>query len=568
MINERRFKINRRFILYQKSRLNLALTCDLLSFNHAMNRILGYLILFITIATHAYGKTPTDSLLRELNKAMEKSAVYDSIKLKGIDSIKRRLPAVANNLTARFHIYLQLYNAYKVFNFDSAFVYARQLEQLAEQLHDPVLMIESKVKIGYVLLSSGMFTETAAFVNTIDATGAPDSIRIEFYLMKSRLYFDLADYNQDKYYTPTYIKQASTYIDSALQLIPVNSFEYRYNKGLQLFKMGDIPGALAIYPNLDAPGISDRKLAVSACTLGAIYEAMHNTDTAIALMTRSAIADIRSSTKETMASYSLATLLFERGDIKNASHCIERAIGEAVFYGARQRKVMVSSILPIIEHERINTAEERTKSLLIYAAIVTLLLVALVVLATTVFRQVQKLKTAQRIITAAHLKQQEINNQLLEANKIKEEYVGYCFNINATYIGKIEKLKQSLEQKLADNKPNELKFLVNNINIRQEREELFTNFDRVFLKIFPHFVGEFNTFFDKDNQVVLKENELLNTDIRIFALIRIGINDNEKIARILEYSVNTIYAYKTKIKKRSLIPSEEFENHVMSIKAL
>jgi hypothetical protein len=157
---------------------------------------------------------------------------------------------------------------------------------------------------------------------------------------------------------------------------------------------------------------------------------------------------------------------------------------------------------------------------------------------------------------------------LLEANKIKEEYVGYCFNINATYIGKIEKLKQSLEQKLADNKPNELKFLVNNINIRQEREELFTNFDRVFLKIFPHFVGEFNTFFDKDNQVVLKENELLNTDIRIFALIRIGINDNEKIARILEYSVNTIYAYKTKIKKRSLIPSEEFENHIMSIKAL
>lgn len=347
-----------------------------------------------------------------------------------------------------------------------------------------------------------------------------------------------------------------------------SSFEYKYNKGLQLFKLGDIPGALAIFPNLDQPGLSGRQLAISACTLGSIYDAAGNKDTAICLMIRSAIADILTSTKETMAAYSLATLLFEKGDVKNASHCIERAISEAVFYGARQRKVMVSSILPIIEHERINTAEERTRSLLIYAAIVTLLLVALVILAITVFRQVQKLKTAQRIITAANLKQQEINSQLLEANKIKEEYVGYCFNINATYIGKIEKLKQNLEQKLTDNKPAELRFLVNNINIRQERDELFTNFDRVFLKIFPHFVAEFNALFDKENQVVLKENELLNTDIRIFALIRIGISDNEKIARILEYSVNTIYAYKTRIKKRARIPSEEFEAHIMNIRAL
>ncbi|TWF44811.1 hypothetical protein FHW36_101733 [Chitinophaga polysaccharea] len=532
-----------------------------------MNRILGYLVLCLLCTIHTYGVAPTDSLLRELNKAMEQSATYDAVKLRNIDSIKRGWPA-ASDPASQYLICLQLYNAYKVFNFDSAFAYAQRLQQLATQLHDPVRTTEAKIKLGYVLLSSGMFTETAAFVNGIDATGAPDSIRIEFYLMKSRLYFDLADYNQDKYYTPSYIKQASTYIDSALQLITPGSFEYRYNKGLQLFKMGNIPGALAIYPNLDQPGLGDRQLAISACTLGAIYEASHHTDTAIVLMMRSAIADIRSSTKETMASYSLATLLFEKGDVENASHCIERAIGEAVFYGARQRKVMVSSILPIIEHERIITAEEKTKSLLIYATIVTLLLVAVVILAITVFRQVQKLKSAQRIITAAHLKQTEINNQLLEANKIKEEYVGYCFNINATYIGKIEKLKQTLEQKIADNKPAELKFLVNNINIRQEREELFTNFDRVFLKIFPHFVEEFNKLFDKENQVILKENELLNTDIRIFALIRIGITDNEKIARILEYSVNTIYAYKTKIKKRSLVPSEDFENQIMSIKAL
>ncbi|GEP92950.1 hypothetical protein SAMN05660909_04911 [Chitinophaga terrae (ex Kim and Jung 2007)] len=534
-----------------------------------MNRILSCLAILLFVPFAVKAKSPADSLLKELNKAMEQSTLYDSFKIKSIDSLRNRLQMTSHDPVSLYQSYLQLYNAYKVFNFDSAFVYARHLEELSEHLHDPNRIVEAKVKMGYILLSSGMFTETAAFVNTINANGIPDSIKIEYYLMKSRLYFDLADYNQDKYYTPDYIRTASTYIDSALALMQPNSFEYRYNKGLQQFKLGNVAGALAVYPNLNQPGLTERQIAVSACTLGAIYVATGQMDTAIALMMRSAIADIRTSTKETMASYSLATLLFEKGDIKNASHCIERAIGEAVFYGARQRKVMVSSILPIIEHERITTAEERTRSLVIYAAIATLLVIALVVLAITVFRQVQKLKTAQRIITEAHLKQQEINNQLLEANKIKEEYVGYCFNINATYIAKLEKLKHTLEQKLADSKStSEVRYIINNINIRQEREELFMHFDRVFLKIFPHFVSAFNELFDKENQVVLKENELLNTDLRIFALIRIGVNDNEKIASILEYSVNTIYAYKTKIKKRSLVPSDEFEQRIMEIKAL
>ncbi|WP_349315756.1 DUF6377 domain-containing protein [Chitinophaga sp. MM2321] len=533
-----------------------------------MNRIIGCLILLLTLHFTVYGNTPQQALLKELNSNIERSGAYDALKVKGIDSIKHTLAGAGSDLTLRFNINQQLYEAYKVFNFDSAFIYARHLEQIATEMNDPVRIMCAKVKLGFILLSSGMFTETAAFLDNINVTGMPDSIRVQFYLMKSRFYYDLAAYNQDKYYTPEYTHQGGIYMDSALHLLPEASFEYKYNKGLQYFMKGNLPAAIACYPDLNQPGLNYRQLAVAACTLGNIYLQSNQPDTAITLLIRSAIADVKSSTKETMAMYMLATLLFGKGDVKDASHYIEKAIAEAVFYGARQRKVQVSSILPIIEQERIYTAEEKTRSLLIYAAIVTLLLIALVVLAITVFRQVQKLKTAQHIITAAHLKQQEINNQLLEANKIKEEYVGYCFNINATYIGKIEKIKQTLEQKLTENKPNEVKFLVNNINIRQEREDLFTNFDRVFLKIFPHFVEEFNALFDKNNQVALKENELLNTDIRIFALIRIGISDNEKIARILEYSVNTIYAYKTKIKKRSLVPSEEFENHVMGIKAL
>jgi hypothetical protein len=185
-----------------------------------------------------------------------------------------------------------------------------------------------------------------------------------------------------------------------------------------------------------------------------------------------------------------------------------------------------------------------------------------------VLRQIKKLEAAKKIITEAHHKEQDINHRLLEANKIKEEYIGYFFNVNSEFFDKIERFKKSLEQKVSDRKLDDIKSLVNSINLRVEKEYLLQNFDRVFLKLFPNFVAEFNGLFTEENQVELKEGELLNTDLRIFALIRMGIHDSEKIARVLQYSVNTINTYKTKIKNRSLISNEEFEKKIMEIKAL
>ncbi len=534
-----------------------------------MRRIFGCLFfLLISLVAGAREQSHQDSILQALNRTIEQAASFDTVRIHKIDSI-RHLLASSGSRESTYDIYQQLYEAYKVFNFDSAYIYGKAMQQIGEQLHDPVRIVNARVKLGFILLSSGMFTETAAYLNNLDVSGMPDDIRIQFFLMKSRFYSDMAEYNQDQFFAPEYTRNGIAYMDSALHLMDSTSFEYRFHRAEQLYKNGNILGALAVFPNLNAPHINERQIAVAACSLGIMYMKIHQRDTAISLMARSAIADIRTSTKETLAAYNLATYLFEKGDIKNASRYIERAITEATFYGARQRKVMVSSILPIIEEERINTAEQRNKSLLIYATIVTLLFLALVAMTIIVFRQVRKVQQAKLAITAAHLKQQEANNQLEEANKIKEEYIGYFFNINANYISKIEKIKQNLEQKLSESRnAADFRFLINSINIRQEREELYNNFDRVFLRIFPHFVDEFNKLFDKDNQILLKENELMNTDLRIFALIRIGITDNDQIARILEYSVNTIYAYKTKIKKRSLVPNEDFEDRIMTIKAL
>jgi hypothetical protein len=172
------------------------------------------------------------------------------------------------------------------------------------------------------------------------------------------------------------------------------------------------------------------------------------------------------------------------------------------------------------------------------------------------------------MITEAHAAQRLVNEKLEEANKIKEEYIGYFFSLDSEFFVKLERLKRTLDQKLADRKFEDIRFIVNNIQLKKEKEELLRSFDTVFLRIFPNFVARFNSLFKEEDQVRLKENELLNIDLRIFALIRMGITDNDKIAQILEYSVNTIYAYKTRIKNKSFVPNEDFEARIMDIKSV
>ena len=228
-------------------------------------------------------------------------------------------------------------------------------------------------------------------------------------------------------------------------------------------------------------------------------------------------------------------------------------------------QVQVSSILSLIEGEKISAVESQRRQLILYSVIVTLLLVVLVILIVVIRRQVRQLKKAQQMITEAHEVQRQINGRLEEANKIKEEYIGYFFSLDSEFFVKLERLKKTLDQKIAERKWEDIRFIVNNIQIKKEKEELLKSFDMVFLRIFPDFVNRFNALFKEEDRIHLKENELLNIDLRIFALIRIGITDNEKIAQVLGYSVNTIYTYKTRIKNRSIVPNEEFEARIKSI---
>lgn len=534
-------------------------------------------IALLLLAGEVSGQAGRATQLQQLSAAISRADRYDALKQQRIDSIKHLLARVRpDDLLGQFELYKSLYEEYRLFQFDSSYHYACQLRETALQLNDTARLMYAKIKLGFSLLSSGMYKETLDSLAGVNIRQLPDSGKAEYYALMGRYYYDLGDFDNDRYHTPVYNMQGGRYLDSALALLPANTYEAVYYRGLKELRAGKKAGALRVLTGLlQRPSLTPHQVAVATSTLSDFYIRNGQTDSAIQLLTTAVIADIEASTKETSAAFNLASLLYKQGDVKHASRCINRAIADASFYGARQRKVQVSAILPLIEAQKLSMVEREKRKLMFYAATVTLLLLLIIGLGVIILRQVKKLKLAQKTITQAHANELEINRQLAEtnarledANKIKEKYIGYFFNFNAAFYDKMEKFKKSLEQKLADRKLDEIKILITRINVRKEKEELIRHFDHTFLKLFPNFVMVFNSMFREEDQQVLEEAELLNTDLRIFALIRMGIHDNEKIAHILQYSVNTITTYKTRIKNRSIVPNEEFEKRVMEIKAV
>jgi len=546
-------------------------------------------ILLLLLPITAVAQSGSDTLMKALNKAIQQADTYDRQKLQRIDRIKT-LYREAKTLPQQYAATQQLYEEYKVYKFDSAFTYASNLENMAAAMNDSIKIAASKNKLAFILLSAGKFKEAFEYLEAVHPAQQTDSIKGEYYLLMGRYYNDLADYNNDNNYTAKYQVIANNYFDSALVYIPANSFESLYYAGLKSLKRDSLDKAFTLFRTLlDRPSLTDHQLAIVSSTLSFIYALHKDRAGAINSQLRAAMADIRSSTKETFATFNLAQLLYEEGDFEQASIYIEKAIDDATFYGARQRKMQVSAMLPIIQGAKISYIERQRKLWLTYALIATLVLIILGLLIVVIYKQFNKLKRAEKTISDArnNLEQanlqlhrvnetlkslntelQDVNGKLREANKIKEEYIGYFFNISSVFFEKIVRFKNLIDQKIADRKPDELRMVLNNINMRNEREDLLKSFDKVFLKLFPTFVEEFNKLFNEEDQIVLKNDELLNNELRIYALMRMGITENEKIAQILEYSVKTIYAYKTKIRNRTIVPKDEFDKRVMAVKSI
>ncbi|WP_413667910.1 DUF6377 domain-containing protein [Mucilaginibacter sp. Mucisp86] len=528
-----------------------------------------FCLFFLLISLSANALTDTNTLLEELKNEIAKKNVYDGAKEVRIQKLKVYQSKLSQtDYDARFDTWDKLYTEYKSYQFDSAYVYVDKMISLSKVTGNKKREYYSYVKMAFILLSSGMFNETFDYLHKVDVHALSDVDKVDYYFLLGRCNYDLAKYSNDKYFTPDYISAGNKYIDSAVSFCGNDHIMHTYLLALQDYQKRDYKEGRIRFRKLlerDMP-ISMHLRAMVSCSLGAICLEDNEPEEGLNLMIRSAIADIKSSTRETVALFTLAELLYKQDNIKDAYSFIQLAKSDADFYGARQRKIQIGAILPLIAAAELNNTEHQKNRFLMFLLIITALAVLIVFFLVMIVKQLKKLKIKEAIIEGKNVQLNHINGKLIEDAKIKEEYIGQFFKAISGYIVKLENLKISIDAKLSMKKYDAIHTFVDSIDIKKERENLYYSFDHIFLKIFPNFITVFNSLFAEKDQIWPDEDEVLNTDLRIFALIRMGIADNETIAKILEYSVNTIYVYKMRIKAKSLHP-DQFEQRIMDIKA-
>ncbi|RYE22327.1 MAG: tetratricopeptide repeat protein, partial [Sphingobacteriaceae bacterium] len=518
-------------------------------------------ILLYPLSLFGFAKKTPEPDFKLLNQELNKQKIYDGRKKHIIQNLKLLLKNTSSaDFKQQFKLCEQLYDQYKSYQYDSAYLYTSKLQHLSLQLKDKNKEAYSKVKTGFILLSAGMFKETAEMLDSVDIRYLEDRTKFEYYELQSRAGYDLAAFNHDLHYTPYYNQLAGKYLDSAIAISKPGSYNRIYYENYRKFKNRDYAAAETGFVNLlKNPVLTLHQIAIIASTLSNVYIATNEEQKSDEMLIKAVIKDIQTSTKETVALFWLAEKLYKSGDVKNAYVYIQQAMKDAEFYGARQRQVQISTVLPIIAAQNLQLLEKEKTRFLIYLLSTTVLSLLVIVVSIKLFKQLKDLRIKEKIIADKNDELNSINQKLEDDTHIKEEYIGYFFDLISGYILKLEKLKRSVDMKLSVKKYDDIPAIIHSIQIKKEREILFRTFDEVFLKIFPHFVTSFNALFKAEDQIWPKEHEVLTTDLRIFALIRLGIADNETIAKILEYSEKTIYVYKMRMKAKSIVHGEEFE---------
>ncbi len=500
----------------------------------------------------------------ELEKTLDKKDIYLEQKKVSIQKKKETLHVfeTSNDLRKQVLVSLELVYEYQSFVYDSAQYYVNEAKRIAYQINDPSLISRIKIREGFVLLSSGLFKEAFDTLYSVNPVFLNDSLKSMLYSTLARAYYDIADYVRDPVFRPEYISRGNTYNDSALRFARPNTNEFWAIQSLQRIKESDWSGAKQIFEYwINNYNLPRHQYAIATSSLGYIYQMTGFPDQAIKYFALAAIADVKTATMETVALRNLANLFYAKGEERRAYEYIIEALDQASYYNARHRQLEIGQILPIIERDRMNTIKKQRDRIIVFSYFISVLFVALIIALVVILISFRRLNIARLTI-------RESNEKLIEADKIKDEYIADFFNQNSEYIEKIENLQKWFNRMVATKQFEALRKLPEHINIQNERDILYERFDRMFLKLFPNFVEEFNKLLVEGEQIQLKDDQLMNMDLRIYALIRLGIHDNEKIASFLNYSVNTVYTYKTKIKGKAGGSPDQFKQKVMEIKSI
>ena len=542
-----------------------------------MHRIISLLAVIFLIC----GSTMADSHEDDLN------TLYQTL-----DSLVEHQPEIIAQKKARIHVITdgldnlrltpeelfslnnRLYDEYLAFNFDSALCYIKKNVDVQRTLGNPDLAAGSLIRMAHILAVSGLFDKADRMLDDIQTDLLSTERKVEYYNQRGELNLYRSEMAEYTPYFKEYTDSSQYYRQLILQIAPKDSYDYIFNQATYISEKGDNNGAIkmleAYLPTLKQ---GERRYSIVTSTLAYFYskdkEMLHQEY----YLLLSAISDMKGAILENNSLRRLSIILLERGNFKKAHDYLLCASNDAMLYGSRLRSMQTARISPLItqayDEERART-QHRTNLLLTVISVIALLLVVTILYTLSLIKKRHqanlKISRMNAELSLHNKEIESMNLQMKESNRIKDEYIGRFLELSSNLILKNEERSKVLNRLARDRKLENLYAELKSQKPLNESVHLFhQNFDTAFLNIYPTFISEINKLLTADNQFEIDEKAgKLTTELRILALIRLNIGDNQKIADILRSSITTIYTYRSKLKTRA-ISKETFEDDVRRI---
>lgn len=512
------------------------------------------------------------AIFTELDKAISEKPLYDQKKRERIRDVRQKI-----GYLEEYYFNKALYDEYRKFKLDSAIFYIKRNLVIAREKNSQEFQEMAHIQLANLYSSSGMYRESEALLKSIDRKKLTTELLPDYFEAYSQFFEHYATHSYDL----AYIRQIETYRDSLLSVLETNTLKYRINRAQADIYLKKFSSAQQNLSELLTEADPDSQTyAMVSYLLGDIATATGNASRGLDYYALSATADIKSATKDNASLQTLATAFYKKGDVDNANRFTKSAIEDAIFCNAKFRTIKISEFYSMINRTYQEKEAKRSRQLKASLISISVLSFLLLIAIAYVYWQMKKLSRIRKALSAsgqklsqlnedissANTKLQDSNSQLQDANRVKEEYIAHFFDMCSAYIDKLESYRKTLNKKANAKQLDDLFGMLKSTTlVESELEELYHNFDTIFLHLYPTFVSDFNALLLPDEQVQLKPGELLNTELRVFALIRLGISDSVKIAAFLRYSLSTIYNYRTRARNKAAGSRDGFEQLVLRI---
>lgn len=543
------------------------------------------LILFLPLATSAQSKYDAEAVLERLDSVIDVAPNYEAAKQARIAVLKRKL-ANTHDFASRYKLNMQLYEEYRSYKNDSSIVYLTDNASLAKQHKRQDLVNDCFSIIAFQCSTAGHYNDAEAMLAKVDTTQLKGKGFFYYYRAKNHLYDEIAYYSHIKSVKDHAYAMAGLYEAKLLSSLDKNSVEYKEYLCRSLFIAKNYKAAQKVCDEwLKMTPATSRGYAMVAYYEYLININLSNYNYSIYWMGQSAISDVTHAVMDQGSLWSLADYI-SGSDLNRSYKYIRFAWQCASKFGTSVRSAQISPVLSAIESEYKAKLDKANKTLMIITIIIAVLAVALCFMLYYSIRQRHHLAQARNDLRKrndeladtngkladmnsklknANEKITSVNSQLHESNQIKEAYIGRFLALCSEYVDRIDKSRKEVNRLVKAHKIDELYQLSRSTEQKEkDQEELMGYFDRTFLNIFPTFVEDFNELLKPECRIETEAGRL-NTTLRIFALIRLGIDDSGKIAEFLHYSVNTIYNYRARTKNGCLGNRDTFEDEVKKL---